>query len=124
MLKFAFANAQADDLYPATSRINTVILDEAGTSPESKMPVLLLLPALDNIIAIGDQLQLQPFTHLEDPVSNKCFAFAEKGCVSWILHPVMFANQETHGCEQSLCFCTLLYCRVVVLTTYHCAIDV
>lgn len=69
-----------EDIEPCVSRITTVIFDEAGTSPESKLPVLLLLPTLEKIIAIGDQKQLSPFTQLDDPTSNQCFAFVEGRC--------------------------------------------
>lgn len=50
---------------PAASRITAAILDEAGTCPETKLPLLMLLPLLDRIIAIGDQKQLEPFTHIQ-----------------------------------------------------------
>jgi hypothetical protein len=39
-----------------------VIIDEAGTVPEYKMPLLINMGAAA-IVAIGDQKQLQPFTH-------------------------------------------------------------
>lgn len=40
------------------------ILDEAGNCPEPKLPLLCLLPSLTRIIAVGDQNQLPPFTHI------------------------------------------------------------
>ncbi len=43
-------------------RPSVVIIDEAGTVPEYKMPLLLTMKAAA-IIAIGDQNQLQPFSH-------------------------------------------------------------
>lgn len=52
----------AEELAPAVSRISTAILDEAGTCPEPKLPLLALLPSLKRVIAIGDHKQLQPFT--------------------------------------------------------------
>eukprot|EP00041_Stephanoeca_diplocostata_P019945 m.437112 g.437112 ORF g.437112 m.437112 type:complete len:758 (-) comp21431_c0_seq1:838-3111(-) len=66
-------------LAPVTERITTAILDEAGNSHESKIPVLLLLPKLDKIIAIGDQCQLQPFTHMEAPNARVCFSYQKHG---------------------------------------------
>lgn len=53
------------EVAPAASRVSSVVLDEAGTCPETKLPLLLCLPALKRIIAIGDQNQLQPFTHID-----------------------------------------------------------
>jgi superfamily I DNA and/or RNA helicase len=41
-----------------------VIIDEAGTVPEFKLPLLLTMNA-EAIVAIGDQNQLQPFSHAE-----------------------------------------------------------
>ena len=53
-----------EELRAATERITVAILDEAGTTPESKLPMLLRLPHLRKIVAIGDEQQLPPFTHL------------------------------------------------------------
>lgn len=50
----------------AVSAIATVILDEAGTVPESKMPLLASLNP-SRIISIGDQNQLSPFTRIQPP---------------------------------------------------------
>lgn len=47
-------------------RIHSAVIDEAGASPETKMPLLLLLPALVRIIVIGDHAQLPPFTHYDE----------------------------------------------------------
>jgi hypothetical protein len=44
-----------EELQPFAARISAVILDEAGTTPESKMPLLLSLPSIDRIIAVGDE---------------------------------------------------------------------
>lgn len=54
-----------DTLEPAVSRIASVVLDEAGTCPESKLPLLSLLPHLSRIISIGDHKQLSPFTYIQ-----------------------------------------------------------
>ena len=43
-------------------RKSIVIIDEAGTVPEYKLPLLLNMHA-EAIVAIGDQSQLQPFSH-------------------------------------------------------------
>ena len=44
------------------TRKSVVIIDEAGTVPEYKMPLLLSM-GVEAIVAIGDQNQLQPFSH-------------------------------------------------------------
>lgn len=49
-------------MIPAAERISTAILDEAGTCPDTKLPLLLMLPRLHRLIAIGDQAQLPPFS--------------------------------------------------------------
>ena len=68
------------DLRPAVQRITTVILDEAGTAPESKLPLLLLLPHLTRILAIGDQNQLPPFSHVQSGGGGGvCRSFAMSG---------------------------------------------
>lgn len=54
----------SDELAPAVTRIKTAILDEAGTCPESKLPLLCSLPQMTRIIAIGDHKQLAPFSHI------------------------------------------------------------
>lgn len=41
---------------------SVVIIDEAGTVPEYKLPLLLTM-RVEAIVAIGDQNQLQPFSH-------------------------------------------------------------
>ena len=46
------------------SRKSIVIIDEAGTVPEYKLPLLLNMQA-EAIVAIGDQNQLQPFSHAQ-----------------------------------------------------------
>jgi hypothetical protein len=56
-----------ESVAPAVARITTAVLDEAGTCPETKLPLLLLLPQLQRVIAIGDQKQLQPFSHWKPP---------------------------------------------------------
>lgn len=59
----AAGTLRKEALAPLVQRIGMVVLDEAGTSPESKLPLLLTLPQLTRIVAIGDQEQLAPFTH-------------------------------------------------------------
>jgi hypothetical protein len=46
--------------------LTVAILDEAGTIPEYKMPLLAKL-GVGSVMAIGDQKQLHPFSHLDDP---------------------------------------------------------
>jgi len=46
--------------------ITVAIMDEAGTIPEYKMPLLAKL-GVAAVVAIGDQKQLQPFSHVDDP---------------------------------------------------------
>jgi superfamily I DNA and/or RNA helicase len=75
---------------PAFSKLRTVIIDEAGTVPETKMPLLLTLSpdCLQRIIAIGDQNQLAPFSRVQSEPSsrssgsNDCFEFNRKGYCS------------------------------------------
>jgi hypothetical protein len=84
--------AKNDELAPAFLKLRTIIIDEAGTVPETKMPLLISLnPAgLRRIVAIGDQNQLAPFTRLSNAPSggrgggrgqgeNVCWAFASRG---------------------------------------------
>eukprot|EP00601_Ochromonadales_sp_CCMP2298_P007636 CAMPEP_0173213804 /NCGR_PEP_ID=MMETSP1141-20130122/25605_1 /TAXON_ID=483371 /ORGANISM="non described non described, Strain CCMP2298" /LENGTH=718 /DNA_ID=CAMNT_0014141067 /DNA_START=61 /DNA_END=2213 /DNA_ORIENTATION=- len=59
------------ELQPFVDRISAVILDEAGTTPESKMPLLLSLPSINRIIAVGDEKQLQPFTYIKPRKNNQ-----------------------------------------------------
>lgn len=56
--------ASDEELAPVFTNIRTIIIDEAGTVSESKMPLLVSLnPAgILRIIAIGDQNQLSPFS--------------------------------------------------------------
>jgi len=65
-------------------RITTAVLDEAGTCSEPNMPLLMLLPSIKRIIAIGDQKQLAPFSHMQSgslPDGKKvCFAFQKGRC--------------------------------------------
>ena len=71
-----------EDLAPAVRRITSAILDEAGTCSEPNMPLLLLLPRLKRIIAIGDQKQLAPLFNMKvdggGEAGGVCFAF-QKG---------------------------------------------
>ena len=48
------------------------IIDEAGTVPEFKIPHLVKL-GVEAIVAIGDQNQLQPFTHIANSTPNGFF---------------------------------------------------
>ena len=62
-----------------TSRLSAVILDEAGTSSETKIPLLAALPCVDRIIAVGDHKQLEPFTNIKPHRKQMvCFDF-QKG---------------------------------------------
>ena len=75
------ALARKAELREATDRITIAILDEAGTIPESKVPMLLQLPGLRKIVAIGDEQQLPPFTHLTK--QGTCYQHAETGSCSY-----------------------------------------
>ena len=57
-------------LFPLASRIGSVVLDEAGRVPESKIPVIALTKT-KCLIAVGDQKQLDPFTQLQDEFLGK-----------------------------------------------------
>jgi len=48
-----------------------LIIDEAGTVPEFKLPLAVSLLGIEAVIAVGDQCQLKPFTHTG--VSNGFF---------------------------------------------------
>jgi hypothetical protein len=61
-------------------RIKAVVLDEAGTCPEAKIPLLATLQNVDRIIAIGDQKQLSPFTYFQGASAGLCFDFAKGKC--------------------------------------------
>lgn len=54
------------DLEKLLAKVTTAIIDEAGTCSEAKVPVILCLPRLRRLIAVGDQKQLQPFSYLGD----------------------------------------------------------
>ena len=80
--------ANNDELAPAFSKLRTIILDEAGTVPETKLPLLISLNPTEmcRIVAIGDQNQLTPFSRLSNTIPNSghsggnvCFAFAQRG---------------------------------------------
>jgi len=46
-------------------RITSVIIDEAGTMPETSTPLIATLPAVKRIICVGDVQQLPPFSHVQ-----------------------------------------------------------
>lgn len=50
---------------PLMVRISTAVIDEAGTVPEYKMPLLAAL-GVKCVVAIGDQNQLAPFSNARD----------------------------------------------------------
>lgn len=55
-----------DGLYErCTTRLTTALLDEAGTVPEPKMTLIAKL-GVGQIICIGDQKQLRPFTNIDE----------------------------------------------------------
>ncbi|EGD81591.1 hypothetical protein PTSG_02306 [Salpingoeca rosetta] len=61
------------------SRVNSIVLDEAGTCPEACVTLLLhACPHTDRIIAIGDNKQLPSFSRIRD-VKNACHDFAWNG---------------------------------------------
>ena len=53
------------DLFPLVSRIGIVVLDEAGRVAESKIPLIAITGAI-SLIAVGDQKQLDPYTHIKE----------------------------------------------------------
>lgn len=61
----ASRSLQSEEFESIVPRINTAILDEAGTCPEGKIPLLCCLPGLTRIIAIGDHKQLAPFSYIQ-----------------------------------------------------------
>jgi hypothetical protein len=91
-------------LAPLLKKTKLAVLDEAGTTPESKLPLLLLLPALKSIVAIGDQDQLEPFTRCQSSNRGRrgkprgedmCRSFVENGRCS--RQPCRFShNMDAH----------------------------
>ena len=57
--------------FPKRKRV-LLIIDEAGTVPEYKLPLAISLMGVEAVIAVGDQNQLQPFSHTNG-VSNGFF---------------------------------------------------
>ena len=53
----------SDEMEPLRERVSTIVIDEAGTVPESKLPLIAALKP-KRIVAIGDHKQLSPFTHI------------------------------------------------------------
>eukprot|EP00927_Polykrikos_kofoidii_P065860 TRINITY_DN6157_c0_g1_i1.p1 TRINITY_DN6157_c0_g1~~TRINITY_DN6157_c0_g1_i1.p1 ORF type:complete len:443 (+),score=53.06 TRINITY_DN6157_c0_g1_i1:129-1457(+) len=54
-------------------RITSVIIDEAGTVPETDAPLIATLPAVERIICVGDVQQLPPFSKLQARVKPDGF---------------------------------------------------
>jgi hypothetical protein len=64
------ALCRVEKLQTRTKKRRILIIDEAGTVPEYKIPLAVSL-GVEAVIAVGDQNQLQPFTHTG--VSNGFF---------------------------------------------------
>eukprot|EP00047_Mylnosiga_fluctuans_P013963 m.34417 g.34417 ORF g.34417 m.34417 type:complete len:788 (-) comp5214_c0_seq1:140-2503(-) len=63
-----FAEAEGAGIVPKT--VHSVIVDEAGCMPEYAMPLLLNLRP-ECLLLIGDPDQLQPFTKVDDVISEE-----------------------------------------------------
>lgn len=80
----------------AVQRITTAVLDEAGTCPETKLPLLLKLPELERVIAVGDHKQLKPFTRWKPASSVRGQAGGKRG----VCH---FYNGRPGSCRRVGC---------------------
>eukprot|EP00039_Didymoeca_costata_P019562 m.338028 g.338028 ORF g.338028 m.338028 type:complete len:751 (-) comp18294_c0_seq1:152-2404(-) len=60
------------------SKVTTVIIDEAGTAPETCVPVVLVWGGLRRVVAVGDQKQLQPFSRTQS--RGICYDYLRKQC--------------------------------------------
>ena len=74
--------------------VTVAILDEAGTIPEYKMPLLANL-GVSAIIAIGDQKQLEPFSHVDDHRKTPSGYFHR---LAWVLPkmPMLMVQYRMH----------------------------
>ena len=68
-------------LAPLFRRVQLAVLDEAGTTPEATLPLLLLLPRIKAIVGIGDQQQLAPFSHFKATGPRVCKAHLDEMCL-------------------------------------------
>ena len=84
-----------EELEPIAVRLTTVILDEAGTVPESKLPMLASLD-LKRVIAIGDQQQLMPFTYDHKQSTSGFFHRLAKSLVSIAPVPMLTEQYRMH----------------------------
>lgn len=73
----------SEEFKPAFLKLKSIILDEAGTVPETKLPLLLTLnpDGIERIIAIGDQKQLAPFSYIQS--GGQTGGQAKGGDVCW-----------------------------------------
>lgn len=67
-----------EDFNEIVPRLSAAIFDEAGTSPEQILPLILSCPNMDRIIAIGDHKQLPPFTNIDQ--GGMCYDFQKGMC--------------------------------------------
>lgn len=81
----------------AVQRVTTAVLDEAGTCPETKLPLLLKLPELERVIAVGDHKQLKPFTRWKPASSVRG---AQTGGKRGVCH---FYNGRPGSCRRVGC---------------------
>lgn len=73
----------SEEFKPAFLKLKSIIMDEAGTVPETKLPLLLTLnpDGIERIIAIGDQKQLAPFSYIQS--GGQTGGQAKGGDVCW-----------------------------------------
>ena len=83
-----------EEYAPLVAKIKTAILDEAGTVPESKLPMLASLN-LDRLISIGDQQQLRPFTHINSNGGAELQGFFERLASNFVL-PMLTMQYRMH----------------------------
>ncbi len=63
--------------------LDTIIVDEAGCVQEMAVPMLLRLHP-NNLILVGDHLQLGPFTHLASAPKNHCRQAYVNAMLHWL----------------------------------------
>jgi hypothetical protein len=95
-----------------------LIIDEAGTVPEYKLPLAVSL-GVEAVIAVGDQNQLQPFTHTG--VSNGFFHRLTKSVLPCMLEEQFRMHPEISGFVSSSFYSSKLFTNPAVASS-RCAV--
>ena len=82
---FSLMKNEDIDILTKISTIDAIIIDEAGCVPLTKIPILLMIPSVQVIIAIGDQKQLAPYCDIKfctrkhgNPMKGRGFCDCQK----------------------------------------------